>query len=147
MNKILFSSLVLFLLIPTSNAFGTYHTELGDDIFILVQSTVRNSDGTLIVYLESTKFSDLNLPLLESFLDFETSRGNDPVITIDENQFQVIRRVQSQSFDSEGLIASTMLFDNVGEKPLVLARFAHDGYSVVSGDTIESIWTFVRNVS
>ena len=147
MNKILFPFFALLLLLPIGNSFGEYQTELGDDIFILVQSTVRNSDGTLIVYLESTKFSDLNLPLLESFLDFETSRGNDPVITIDENQFQVIRRVQSQSFDSEGLVASSMLFDNVGEKPLILVRFAHDGYSVVSGDTIESIWTFVRNVS
>jgi len=146
-NKILFPFFALLLLLPIGNSFGEYQTELGDDIFILVQSTVRNSDGTLIVYLESTKFSDLNLPLLESFLDFETSRGNDPVITIDENQFQVIRRVQSQSFDSEGLVASSMLFDNVGEKPLILVRFAHDGYSVVSGDTIESIWTFVRNVS
>jgi hypothetical protein len=146
-NKILFSSLVLLLLIPTSNAFGAYQTELGDDIFILVQSIVRNSDGLLMVYLESTKFSDLNLSSLESFLDFETSRGNDPIITIDETQFQVIRRVQSQSFNSEGLVPSTVLLDNVDEKPLVLARFAHDGYSVVPGDTIESIWTFVRSVS
>jgi len=146
-NKLLLSSLVLLLLIPTSNAFGTYQTELGDDIFILVQSTVRNSDGSLIVYLESTKFSDLNLSSLESFLDFETSSGNDPIITIDETQFQVIRRVQSQSFNSEGLVASTILFDNVDEKPLILARFAHDGYSVVPGDTIESVWTFVRSVS
>ena len=147
MNKILFSSLVLLLLIPTGNAFGAYQTELGDDIFIFVQSIVRNSDGSLIVYLESIKFSYLNLSALESFLDFETSRGNDPMITIDENEFQVIRRVQSQSFNSEGSVASTILFDNVGEKPLVLARFAHDGYSVVHGDTIESIWTFVRIIS
>ena len=147
MNKVLFSSLVLLLLIPTGNAFGVYQTELGDDIFILVQTVVRNSDGSLIAYLESTKFTDLNLSSLESFLDFETSRGNDPTITIGENEFQVIRRVQSQSFDSEELSASTILFDNVGEKPLVLARFTHDGYSVVPGDTMESIWTFVRIVS
>lgn len=147
MNKILFSSIVLLLLIPASDAFGTYQTELGDDVFILVQSIIRNSDGSLIVYLESTKFSDLNMSALENFLDFETSRGNDPTITIDENDFQVIRRVQSQSFNSEGLVPSTVLLDNVDEKPLVLARFAHDGYTVVPGDTIESIWTFVRSVS
>jgi hypothetical protein len=146
-NKILFPFFALLLLLPIGNSFGEHQTELGDDIFILVQSTVRNSDGTLIVYLESTKFSDLNLPSLESFLNFETSRGNDPVITIDKNEFQIIRRVQSQSFNSEGLVASTILFDNVDEKPLILARFAHDGYSVVSGDTLESIWTFVRIVS
>ena len=147
MNKVLFSCIVLLLLIPTSNAFGTYQTGLGDDMFIFVQSIVRNSDGSLIAYLESTKFTDLNLSSLESFLDFETSGGNDPTIKIDENEFQVIRRVQSQSFDSEGLAASTILFDNVGDKPLVLARFTHDGYSVLPGDTMESIWTFVRIVS
>ncbi|MCV0393519.1 MAG: hypothetical protein K5790_09570 [Nitrosopumilus sp.] len=101
----------------------------------------------LVVYLESTKFSDLNLPALESFLDFEASRGNDPVITINGEQFQVIRRIQSYSFDSEQLVASTILSDVIDDKPTVLARFAHDGYTTVPGDTLESMWTFVRPVA
>ncbi|QUC65596.1 hypothetical protein NsoK4_00365 [Nitrosopumilus sp. K4] len=84
---------------------------------------------------------------LESFLNFEASRGNDPVITIDGEKFQVIRRVQSQEFDSDGLVASTILSDVVDGKPTVLARFAHDGYTVESGDTLESMWTFVRPVA
>lgn len=147
MNKIFLSSLALFLLFPIGNSFGAYQTELGDDVFVFVQTTVRNSDGTLVVYLESTKFTNLNLPDLESFLDFEASIGNDPIITIDDTQFQIIQRVQSKSFESEGLVASTVLYDNVDGKPIVLARFAHDGYSVVSGDTLESMWTFVRSVS
>ena len=130
-----------------SNSFGAYQTELGDEVFIFVQSTVRNSDGALVAYLESSKFTDLNKPALESFLDFEASRENDPIITIDGQNYQVIRRVQSHSFDSEGLVASTILSDNVDGKPTVLARFAHDGYPVVSGDTLESMWTFVRLVS
>ncbi len=146
MNKIILFSFA-FLLFPMSNSFGAYQTELGDEVFIFVQSTVRNSDGVLVAYLESSKFTDLNKPALESFLDFEASRGNDPIITIDGQNYQVIRRVQSQSFDSEGLVASTILSDNVDGKPTVLARFAHDGYPVVSGDTLESMWTFVRPVS
>jgi hypothetical protein len=146
-NKSILFSFALLLLIPLSNSFGVSQTELDDGIFIFVQSTVRNSDGTLVVYLESVKFTDLNLPGLKSFLDFEASRGNDPIITIDGEKFQVIRRVQSQSFDSEGLVASTILSDIVGDKQTVLARFAHDGYPVESGDTLESMWTFVRTVS
>jgi len=143
MNKIILLSFV-FLLIPASDSFGVTQTELGDDIFIFVQSTIRNSDGTLVVYLESTKFTDLNLPALETFLDFEATRGNDPVIGIDGEKFQVIRRVQSQSFDSEGLVASTILADAVDGKNIILARFAHDGYTTIPGDTLESMWTFVR---
>jgi len=137
----------LFLLFPLSNVFGATQTSIGDNIFVFVQSTVRNSDGTLIVYLESEKFTDLNLPALKSFLDFEATRGNDPIITVDGNQYQVIRRAQSQSFDSDGLVASTILSDNVDGESILLARFAHDGYSVVPGDTLESVWTFVRPVS
>lgn len=145
MNKIILFSFA-FLLFPMSNSFGAYQTELGDEVFIFVQSTIRNSDGVLVAYLESSKFTDLNKPALESFLDFETSRGNDPIITIDGQNYQVIRRVQSHSFDSEGLVASTILSDNVDGKNTVLARFAHDGYPVISGDTLESMWTFVRPV-
>ena len=145
MNKLILFRFV-FLLFPLGNIFGATQTNLGDDIFMFVQTTVRNSDGTIIVYLESTKFTNLNLPGLESFLDYETSRGNDPVITIDGEKYQIIRRVQSQSFDSERLVASTILSDNIDGKPILLARFAHDGYLTISGDTMESMWTFVRPV-
>jgi hypothetical protein len=145
MNRVILLSFSLLLLIPLSNSFA-YQSNLGDDIFIFVQSTLRNSDGTLVVYLESTKFTDLNSSGLELFLDFEASRGNDPIITIDGENYQVIRRVQSQSFDSEGLVASTILSDAVDGKNIVLARFAHDGYTVESGDTLESMWTFVRKI-
>ncbi len=146
MNRIILFSFV-FLLFPISDSFGVYQTELGDNMFIFVQSIVRNSDGVLVAYLESTKFTDLNLSGLKSFLDIEVSRGIGPVITIDGQNFQVIRRVQSQSFDSERLVASTVLYDKIDDNPTILARFAHDGYYVESGDTLESMWTFIRPVS
>jgi len=146
MNRIILFSFA-FLLFPIGISFGTYQTEIGDDIFIFVQSTVRNSDGALVAYLESSKFTDLNKLALESFLDFEASRGVDSIITIDGEDYQVIRRVQSQSFNSDDLTASTILSDTIDGKPVLLVRFAHDGYPVVSGDTLESMWTFVRLVS
>jgi hypothetical protein len=145
MKIILF--LFVFLLFPISDSFGVNQTELGDNVFIFVQSTIRNSDGVLVAYLESTKFTNLNLSGLKSFLDIEVSRGIGPVITIDGQNFQVIRRVQSQSFDSERLVASTVLYDKIDDNPTILARFAHDGYYVESGDTLESMWTFIRPVS
>ena len=147
MNRIILFSFVI-LLFPISDSFGDrLQTELGDNVFIFVQSIVRNSDGVLVAYLESTKFTHLNLSGLKSFLDIEVSRGIGPVITIDGQNFQVIRRVQSQSFDSERLVASTVLYDKIDDNPTILARFAHDGYYVESGDTLESMWTFIRPVS
>ncbi|MCV0373496.1 MAG: hypothetical protein K5793_08105 [Nitrosarchaeum sp.] len=89
----------------------------------------------------------MNLPALASFLDYEATRGNDPILTMDGQQYQVIRRVQSQTFDSERLVGSTVLSDNIDGSPIMLARFAHDGYNTVPGDTMESLWTFIRLVS
>lgn len=145
MNKLLLFGFV-FLLFPLNDIDAT-QTNIGNVFFVFVQTTVRNSDGTLVVYLESSKFTDLNISELESFLDYEASLGNDPIVSINGQQYQIIRRVQSQSFDSEGLVASTILSDNVNGKLTILARFAHDGYHTLPGDTLESIWTFVRLVA
>ena len=146
MNKLILFGFA-FLLFPLNNIFGVTQTNLGDDIFVFVQTIIRNSDGTLVVYLESTKFSDINKPALGILLDHEASRQNNSVITIDGQQYQIVRRVQSQSFDSEGLVASTVLSYNMDGKSIPLARFAHDGYVTISGDTMQSMWTFIRPVS
>jgi len=45
--------------------------------------------------------------MLKSFLDFEASRGDDPTVTINEKEYQVIRRVQTKIFSNEDLVAST----------------------------------------
>ncbi len=139
------SFLGIFSLVDTS--FASFPTQIGDDIFIFVQTSLRNSDGQLITYLESSKFTNVNPPALDSFLDFEASRGNDPIVTIDDQQYQIIRRVQTQLFDSKELVASTNLYDNLDGDLLLLARFAHDGYTTIPGDTLESMWTFIRPVS
>ena len=148
MNKFVITGIVFLAVIPLiSISFGESQTEIGDDFFIFVQTSVRNSDDQLVTYLESSKFTDLNFSALDSFLDFEASLGNDPIIAIDDKQYQVIRRAQTQSFDSTGLVASTILSDSVEGKSILLARFAHDGYPVTQGDVLESIWTFIRPAS
>ena len=143
-SGIILAGLFFLVIISLTNYSQAYQTEIGDGLFIFVQTTVRNSDGQLVTYLESSKFTNLELEALELFLDFEASRGNDPLVTIDDKEYQVIRRVQSKTFAFEDLVASTMLSDIVDGKLHLLARFAHDGYPVSSGDTLESVWTFIR---
>ena len=147
MNKIILFSFAFFFIFPVGNSFGESPVQSDNDVFIFVQTIIRNSDGALIVYLESTKFTEINFPLLKSFLDVEASQGSDFNVTINGKEFQVIRRVQFQSFNSEDLAASTILSKDSNGNSVFLARFAHDGYYVVPGDTIESIWTFIRPVS
>ena len=143
-SGIILAGVLFLLIISWTNYSQAYQTSIEDGLFIFVQTTVRNSDGQLVTYLESSKFTHLDLEVLGPFLDFEASRGNDPIITINEKEFQVIQRVQSKTFTSEELVASTLLSDNIDGEVTLIARFAHDGYYVSAGDTLESIWTFVR---
>ena len=146
-SRIILASLFFLVIISLTNYTQAYQTNIEDGIFIFVQSTIRNSDGQLVTYLESSKFTDLNLGLLGPFLDFETARGNDPIVTINEKEYQVIRRVQTKTFPRDDLVASTILSDTIDGKLTMLARFAHDGYPVSQGDTLESMWTFIRPAS
>ncbi len=130
----------------TSFSYAQTQTSLETGIFISVQSELRNSDGQLITFLESSKFTHLNLPFLYDFLDFEASLGSDPVVSIDGKNYQLIQRTRTITFDSDSVIGSTNLSDNLNGKEILLARFAHDGFLVVSGDTLKSTWTFVRLV-
>ena len=125
-------------------SYAQTQTSLDDGIFINVQSELRNSGDQLITYLESSKFTDLNLSALYDFLDFETSVGNDPIITINDKKYQIIQRTKVILFDSDDVIGSTNLSDSLDGKITHLARFIHDGFSVVSGDSLKSTWTFVR---
>ncbi len=146
-SGIILASVFFLIVISATNYSQAYQTDIDKGLLIFVQTTIRNSDGQLVTYLESSKFTDVNLELLGPFLDFETDRGNDPIVTINEKEYQVIRRVQSKTFTSEDLVASTILSDTIDGKLTMLARFAHDGYPVSQGDTLESMWTFIRPVS
>ncbi len=146
-SGIILAGVFFLIIISATNYSQAYQTDIDKGLFIFVQSTIRNSDGQLVTYLESSKFTDLNLELLGTFLDFEAARGNDPTVTINEKEYQVIRRVQTKTFPRDDLVASTILSDTIDGKLTMLARFAHDGYPVSQGDTLESMWTFIRPAS
>ncbi len=110
---------------------------------ILVQTFVHNSEGKLVTYLASDKFSMLNVEALSILLDAEESE-NDPIITIEEEKFQVIKRRVTIPYERENVIASTIIAHSTNGTLNMVARFAHDGYPLIPGDKVTTIWTFLR---
>jgi hypothetical protein len=115
------------------------------DTFVFVQTLLENSDGNVVTYLTSDKFTDLNKAALQKLLDKEVS-DKDPIIEINGEKFQVIKRKLTITYDKENVIASTILADSTEGVLTTVARFAHDGYPIVEGDKVHSIWTFLRPV-
>jgi len=113
--------------------------------FIFVQTFVHNSYGQLVTYLGSDKFSSVNRIALKNLLDFEESE-NDPVINLYGKKFQVIKRQLTIPYELENVIASTIIAHSTNGTLSMVARFAHDGYPLIPGDKVTTVWTFIRPI-
>jgi len=132
------------LILP--GAFAQNSPELNQDVYIFVQTFVRNSDGVLVHYFENDKFTDKNLAALDVFLDFEASRGIAPEYDIKGKKFQLIQRSKVLEHYSFQLVASTNLEDPTNPISENMARYAHDGFFLTPGDETTQIWTFFREI-
>jgi len=141
-SSIIFVSFTFFLL----PSFAQNFTEPSQDVYIFVQTFVRNSDGVLVHYFENDKFTYKNLAALEIFLDFEASRGNAPLYDVNEKTFQLIKRLKVIENDSFQIVASTQLEDAENPISKTLARYAHDGFFFIPGDQITQVWIFFREI-
>jgi len=132
---------ILSITLVISSSFAQNSQPASLDVYIFVQTFVRNSDGVLVHYFENDKFTDKNLAALDVFMDLEASRGNAHGKT-----FQLIQRSKVLEIDSFQLVASTKLEDPTNPISTNLARYAHDGFFLVPGDETTQIWTFFREI-
>ena len=138
--------IILTTIFISSNSFAQSELDSYSDVYIFVQTFVRNSDGQLIHYFENDKFTDKNLAALNIFLDSEATRGNAPTYDIEGKKFQLVQRSKVLEIDSFQLVASTKLED--AENPIseFLVRYAHDGFFLTPGDELTQVWTFFREI-
>ena len=125
---------------------GAFAQNSDSEVYIFVQTFVRNSDGVLIHYFENDKFSTKNLAAMDIFLNTEAQRGNAPVYDVGDKKFQLIQRSKTLEIDSFQLVASTKLEDSTNPISTLLARYAHDGFFLNPGDQTTQIWTFFRQI-
>jgi len=155
MNKNYFLFLIAFSIISstfflTSYSYAQPETSeslLPSDygVFIFVQTFLRNSHGELVAYLSADKFSFINLKALDNLLNFEESE-NDPVITINGQKFQIIKRQVTIPYEQKNVIASTIIAHSTNGTLSMVARFAHDGYPILPGEKVTTVWTFIRPI-
>ncbi len=137
---------IFSVILCSSSSFAQNTQESSQDVYIFVQTFVRNSDGVLVHYFENDKFTDKNLAALDVFLDSEASRGNAPEYDLEGKKFQLIQRSKVLEIDSFQLVASTKLEDTENPISEFLVRYAHDGFFLTPGDELTQVWTFFREI-
>lgn len=113
--------------------------------YILVQIIHRDSDGNLLTYLQSDKMTSIDVLALNFLLDHELS-PKDLIYEQDDETLQVISRKFIQTFDSEDIYANSKLYVNMSGIEIKAVQFFHDGFRIVSGDTVTTVWHFARIV-
>jgi len=143
---ILLISMIFGIIVISSNSYAQDSSDPSRDVYIFVQTFVRDSDGNLVHYFENDKFTDKNLAALDIFLDSEAARGNAPEYDLEEKKFQLIQRSKVLEIDSFQLVASTKLEEAENPVSASLVRYAHDGYFLTPGDELTQVWTFFREI-
>ena len=143
---LLFVGILTTIILISSNSYAQNEANSIRDVYIFVQTFVRNSDGVLVHYFENDKFTDKNLAALDVFLDSEASRGDAPEYDLEGKKFQMIQRSKVLEIDSFQLVASTKLEDSGNLISVSLVRYAHDGYFLTPGDELTQVWTFFREI-
>jgi len=145
-KKIILFSLVGFILflIP-----ATIYAQIEEEVpfpFSYTQTTVRNSNGELIVYQENYSPRLENTETFHLFLDAEknTEDANVTYFNIDVDAYELIQFKTTETFGDDQLRAWDALLGSRNSERVNLAIFFHEGYPVLESDELTINWAFIR---
>jgi len=120
------------------------------EIYIFVQVVQRDSNGTVVSFLQSDKMTDLNPNTLNYYVDSRAQIMDIPVYNFGGQLVQAYGEKFTVTQEIKDITASTLLVVEVHDensndvKRQLAARFAHDGFVMEPGDVVETHWFIAR---
>jgi len=143
-KQLLFLAVLIFIpqLSFAQTADHTFETSIDDDqIYIIVQIQLRDSNQNLVGYIETDRVTVLNFEELSLILDdMSTNPENTKILTINDKKYQVITGVGNAEYTSDTTVSLSGITND--GKSLVYANYS--GFPVRSGDLVFTTWTMIR---
>ena len=136
-------SIIIFSVF-SSEAFAQISQPENDIFSIFLQVTLRNSDGELVTYMESSKFSHVDNKIINDSLDYISSSTEIPIFQLNNIKFQVFIIEITNEFDSNTMYARASYDVTVSEQTYSAARFQFDSFLTSPGDKVIAVWTIAR---
>ena len=130
----------------TSEAFAQISQPEDNIFFVFIQVTLRNSDGQLITYLESQKFSNVDNKMINDSLDHFSSSTEIPVFQLNDIKFQVFIIETYTGFDSNTMFGNAYYDVIIDDQTYSAAKFQFDSFLTSPGDEATAVWTIARLV-
>ena len=113
---------------------------------MFVQVTLRNSDGDLVTYMESSKLHGVDKKIISDSLDHISSSVKIPIFELNDYRFQVFIIESTTEFDSNTMYANVYYNVDIDEQTYTAARFSFDSFLTSPGDEATAVWTIARLV-
>ena len=119
-------------------------------VYIFVQVIQRDSNGTVVSFLQSDKMTDLNPNTLNYYVDSRAQIMDIPVYNFGGQLVQAYGEKFTVTQATKDITASTLLVVEIPDensndvKRQLAARFAHDGIVMEPGDVMETHWFIAR---
>jgi len=144
-RQLLFLAVVLMFIPPLSfaqiadDAFETSIEE--SQIYIIVQIQLRDSNQSLVGYIETDRITVVNFEELSLILDdMSTNPENTKIMIINDKKYEVITGMGNAEYISDDTVSLSGI-TNDGET-LVYANYG--GFPIRAGDLVYTVWTMVR---
>src|SRR5579883_1960655 len=117
------------------------------DLIVFVQVKVKDSSGSLVSYMESTKITVVNATTLNQLLDQDSPVMAKSFMQSGGKKFEVIKINDTLVQPSQTVVSKNIISATDGKSSKIVLIADHDGYPVVKGDITTAYWTVIRPAS
>ena len=114
---------------------------------VLLQIVLRDSNGSLVAYIETDQFIMISPLELNRFLDNQNQTHKEFFIKDDKKYESQKWETKHDEFSVQRTFSSTILKDVYQNEFVLVAQMLYDSYQTQPGDTARFFWTVVRPVS
>lgn len=139
---VLFSVVFTGLLIGSSYA-DTVKEKNNDDVEIFMQIVLRNSDGTLIGYIED---APQQIFYVDQVIDWVEPKANKSIIIKDGKKFEMLKFNDKLNWSETKTMGGYYLNVPINGKMVNGMYFNFDSFYILPGDTAQIFWTIFRPV-
>jgi len=141
--------LPLLILVSITILFANSYAQSNQNshFIILAQIRVEDSNGNLVAYLEPSSVTVFDIVKLNNLLDQNSALFQKSMIAVGDQKYEIIHVTDLVIHHSSTIVSQNFFSETNGQHSEELASVNHDGYPVVSGDKVTTVWTVIRPAS
>ena len=135
---------VLFAGLLTEYSYAETNKEKNNDnVKIFIQIVLRNSDGTLVGYIEGIPQEIYNI---DQVIDWMEPQANKSIIIKDGKKFEMLQFKDKFSYSKTKTFGGYFLKVPLNGRNVNGMYFSFDSFYILPGDTAQIFWTVFRPV-